>query len=375
MNPSVGTAGFAGLRAECASLADTPQRTLSPARPVWIFGAGQFGRDLCKVLLTQNFKVRGFIETQPRVDQFMNLPVRSWQQLNDTDRQDQLIIGIYNRGMPLDALDTLAREAGFRDVMMPWDGYGQFEAQLGWRYWLSGRNPLLLQLDAIEASHDLLSDATSQACLRDIVRFRLGLHHGYGSFRHDEPQYFNALTLHGDGRKPIHYVDGGAYNGDTLLDLSAVRSIERAYLFEPDAENFAALQKNLRDKDIPMHCLPLALSDGYHMLSFNAGNGEAGTISVNGTVHIAAMALDDLLRGQSTDFIKLDVEGGEIAALNGAADLIQRSRPVLAISFYHRPQDLWEIPQLLRDLCPDYQFFLRQHYFNSFDSVLYAVPR
>jgi hypothetical protein len=86
------------------------------------------------------------------------------------------------------------------------------------------------------------------------------------------------------------------------------------------------------------------------------------------------MALDDLLRGQSTDFIKLDVEGGEIAALKGAADVILRCRPVLAISFYHRPQDLWEIPQLLRTLCPDYQFFLRQHYFNSFDSVLYAVP-
>lgn len=375
MSALAGTSDFSALRVECAVLASTPQRTLSQERPVWIFGAGQFGRDLCKVLLAQNFKVRGFIETQPRADQLMNLPVRSWQQLNDTDRQDQLVLGIYNRGMPLDALDTLARDAGFRDVMLPWDSYGQFAAQLGWRYWLSGRDPLLLQLDAIETSHDLLSDATSQSCLRDIVRFRLGLHHGYGSFRHDDPQYFNALTLCGDSSKPIHYVDGGAYNGDTLLELASLRSIERAYLFEPDAENFAALQKNLHNTDTAVHCLPLALSDGYQMLSFNAGNGEAGTISANGTVHIAAMALDDLLRGQSTDFIKLDVEGGEIAALNGAADLIQRCRPVLAISFYHRPQDLWEIPQVLRGLCPDYQFFLRQHYFNSFDSVLYAVPR
>ncbi len=167
----------------------------------------------------------------------------------------------------------------------------------------------------------------------------------------------------------------GAYNGDTLLELAAVHPVERAYLFEPDAENFAALQKNLGSRDIRVHCLPLALSDAYRILTFTAGAGEAGRISTNGTVHIAAMALDDLLCNQSTDFIKLDVEGGEIAALNGAAKLIRRCRPVLAISFYHRPQDLWEIPQLLRDLCPDYQFFLRQHYFNSFDSVFYAVPR
>jgi FkbM family methyltransferase len=375
MSPHAGTAEFSTLRAECAALAATPKRTLLPARPVWIFGAGQFGRDLCKVLLAQNFKVLGFIETQPRVEHLMHLPVRNWQQLNDADRQAQLVIGIYNRGMPLDALDTLAREAGFRDVMMPWDSYGQFETQLGWRYWLSSRDQLLQQLDGIEATHDLLSDAVSQACLRDIVRFRLGLHHSYGGFRHDEPQYFNALTLSTDLQKPIHYIDGGAYNGDTLLELAAVHPVERAYLFEPDAENFAAMQKNLRSQEIAMHCLPLALSDGYQMLSFNAGNGEAGTISSNGTVHIAAMALDDLLHNQSTDFIKLDVEGGEIAALNGAAQLIARCRPVLAISFYHRPHDLWEIPQLLRELCPDYQFFLRQHYFNSFDSVFYAVPR
>jgi FkbM family methyltransferase len=374
MNPPVSTNEFLALRADCAALAATPKRLLSLSRPVWIFGAGKFGRDLCEVLLAKNFMVLGFIETQPRMNQLMDLPVHSWQQLSNSDRQAQLVIGIYNRGMPLDALERIAREADFGDVMMPWDSYGQFEAELGWRYWLGGRDRLLQKLDELEATHALLSDVASQTCLRDIVRFRLGLNHCYGSFRHEEPQYFNTLTLNADVQKPIHYVDGGAYNGDTLMELAALRPIEQAYLFEPDAENFAALQKNLHKQEIPVHCLPLALSDSYQMLSFSAGNGEAGTISVNGTVHIAAMALDDLLHNQSTDFIKLDVEGGEIAALRGAAQLITRSRPVLAISFYHRAQDLWEIPQLLRTLCPDYHFFLRQHYFNSFDSVLYAVP-
>jgi FkbM family methyltransferase len=375
MRLATGAAEFSALRAECAALAATPEPTLSLSRPVWIFGAGQFARDLCKALLAKNFNVLGFIETQPRIEQLLNLPVLGWQQLSDTDRLAQLAIGIYNRGMPLDSLASLAHEAGFRDVMMPWDSYGQFDVQLGWRYWLGRRDQLIGHLDSIEATHSQLSDSTSQACLRDIVRFRLGLNHAYGGFRHEELQYFNQLTLAADTQKPIHFVDGGAYNGDTLLDLADLRPIERAYLFEPDAENFKALQQNLRNQAIAAHCLPVALSDGYQMLSFNAGVGEAGTISANGTVHIAAMALDDLLHNQATDFIKLDVEGGEIAALNGAARLISRSRPVLAISLYHRPQDLWEIPELLRKLCRDYRFYLRQHYFNSFDSVLYAVPQ
>ena len=375
MSLVIGAAEFSALRVECAGLAATPPRTLSLSRPVWIFGAGQFARDLCEVMLAKNFNVLGFIETQPRIEQLMNLPVRGWQQLSEADRSAQLVIGIYNRGMPLDGLAALPHEAGFPDLMMPWDSYGQFDVELGWRYWLGRRDQLIGHLDGSEATHAQLSDSTSQACLRDIVRFRLGLNHAYGGFRHEEPQYFNQLTLAADTQKPIHFVDGGAYNGDTLLELANLRPIERAYLFEPDAENFKALQQNLRNQAIAAHCLPVALSDGYQILSFNAGVGEAGTISANGTVHIAAMALDDLLHNQVTDFIKLDVEGGEIAALNGAARLISRSRPVLAISLYHRPQDLWEIPELLRELCHDYRFYLRQHYFNSFDSVLYAVPQ
>jgi len=146
------------------------------------------------------------------------------------------------------------------------------------------------------------------------------------------------------------------------------------HVLKPNAINLATLQKNLQNHNIFMHFLPLALNDGYQMLSFTAGNSEAGTISTNGTVHIAAMGPDDLLSNQSSDFIKIDVEGGKIAALNGATRLITRCRPVQAVSFYSRPQVLWEIPQLLRVMCHDYQLFLCQHYYNSFDSVLCAVP-
>ncbi|MFN7882639.1 MAG: FkbM family methyltransferase, partial [bacterium] len=64
----------------------------------------------------------------------------------------------------------------------------------------------------------------------------------------------------------------------------------------------------------------------------------------------------------------------EAQVLKGAARLIERSRPVLTLSLYHNPQDLWELPELLFRMCPDYQFHIRQHYFNSFDCVLYAVP-
>ena len=81
-----------------------------------------------------------------------------------------------------------------------------------------------------------------------------------------------------------------------------------------------------------------------------------------------------MVLGTQVDLIKLDVEGGEASALVGARDVINRCRPTLALSAYHKPDDLWELPRLINTITDGYSFFLRQHYFNSFDVVLYAVP-
>jgi FkbM family methyltransferase len=219
-----------------------------------------------------------------------------------------------------------------------------------------------------------LSDDTSKRCLLDIAAFRLGLNTSYGSFHHHENQYFNPLTLEALQGKPIHFVDGGAYNGDTYLELCSLADVQEAYLFEPDASNFAQLVANTRYNERRAQCLPLGLSDHYGILSFSAGNGEGASITANGTSHIAVAALDTVLAGHTVDFIKLDVEGAELQALQGAKQLIQRSRPVLALSLYHCPQDLWELPLMLAAICENYHFYIRQHFFNSFESVLYAVP-
>lgn len=366
--------GFTEFRVECSSSQLHAGRRLTPLRSVWIFGAGKFGRDVCDILTSKGFYVAGFIESKPRTDKVLGFSVVTWDQLNAEQRQAQLVIGIFNRSMPLDELASSAKLAKFEDIFMPWDIYSQFGTALGWRYWLSAPDLILNNLDALERTYQSLSDVESRQCLLDICRFRLGFKPSYGSFRHDVKQYFNELTLPEPVQKPLRYVDGGAYNGDTFVDLTADYKVESAYLFEPDRENFLALCKAVKSIRTPALCLPIALAERYQILSFNAGNGEAGTIDINGNVHIAAMALDDLLSGQDVNFLKLDVEGAEVAALTGAAEVIKRCRPILAISLYHRAQDLWAIPQSLEILCINYRFYLRQHFFNSFDSVLYAIP-
>jgi FkbM family methyltransferase len=357
----------------CKQRKNAPQHTLDKNKPIWIFGAGNFGRDLAKILIDEKYNLLGFIETQPRLNQILGLPVLNWEQLSAENKKAQLAIGIFNRGMPLDRLHKLAEDSGFANIFMPWDIYEKYGESLGWRFWLSKPEVIFNSLPAIKQTYDLLADDVSKKCLLDILSFRLGLNTNYASFSHSENQYFNQLTLPLLKDKEVLYVDCGAYNGDTLSEISKEVDISEAWLFEPDAKNFSDLVKNVKEMKINATSIPCGVSDKYDILTFNGG-GEGGAISESGSQRIVTVALDQILPVNKIDFLKLDIEGAEAPALRGGKELIKRSRPVIALSLYHLPKDPWELPALLQELCQDYSYFIRQHYFNSFDSVLYAVP-
>lgn len=353
-----------------------PNKKLLAGTDVWIFGAGQFGQDLSIAFKSEGHCVAGFVESKPACKQVQGLSVLNWLEWSPEHSSAPLCIGIFNRNMPLDELEIVAKKNGAHDLYFPWDLYPSFEIQMGWRFWLSKPELIMSHLDDLAKVMSLLSDDFSKKCLVDIATFRLGLNTSYASFHHTENQYFNHLTLKSLKNNPVCYIDGGAYTGDTFLELCKLVDVQKSYLFEPDADNFEKLVLNTLKSYQSVHCLPIGLSDRYEILSFSAGLGEGASIQETGTAHIAVAALDTLITGQEkVDFIKLDVEGAEKKALDGAKQLIVRSRPVLAISLYHQPQDLWELPLFLSTICENYKFYIRQHCANSFDSVLYAVPK
>ena len=75
------------------------------------------------------------------------------------------------------------------------------------------------------------------------------------------------------------------------------------------------------------------------------------------------------------DFIKMDIEGAEMNALDGAAKIIREFKPQLAISAYHKNEDLWEIPIKLKTLNPSYELYYGHHSPIRWESVFYAVQR
>ena len=75
------------------------------------------------------------------------------------------------------------------------------------------------------------------------------------------------------------------------------------------------------------------------------------------------------------DFIKMDIEGGEVEALHGAEATLKKFGPTLAICVYHRPHDLPDIAAIMRQARPDYSLYLSHKSPNWNETVLFArVP-
>ena len=77
----------------------------------------------------------------------------------------------------------------------------------------------------------------------------------------------------------------------------------------------------------------------------------------------------------------MDIEGAELEALLGGSSVISNELPHLAISIYHKPEDLFTIPLYVNELSNNYEFRLLQHYTDPSmgtpftDLVLYCLPK
>jgi FkbM family methyltransferase len=92
---------------------------------------------------------------------------------------------------------------------------------------------------------------------------------------------------------------------------------------------------------------------------------------------VQAISIDDFVleqRLKKVDFIKMDIEGSEQAALLGAINTLQKYKPQLAIAIYHnRLEDFVHVPLMLRDLNLGYKFYLGHSTIYQEETVLFAT--
>jgi FkbM family methyltransferase len=153
-------------------------------------------------------------------------------------------------------------------------------------------------------------------------------------------------------RDDFTMLDVGAHHGAfTILVAHELRAHGwrgRIHSFEPDPGNFSLLRHNVEHNRLAdrvmLHPVAVADASGDEILIGDARENSGNTLAGTGAFalddsaaervshRVPVIALDDML-GElpRVDFIKIDIQGGEPRALAGAARIVARDRPVIAV--------------------------------------------
>jgi FkbM family methyltransferase len=343
---------------------------------VILFGSGYLGRHMRRDLDALPFTPRAFVDNNPGI---WGTDIEGLEVLSPNDAVARFghsalwVITIYTNSRVIEQC---------RALEVPWVTC----AEMSWvvpephppslAYGVPER--LAESARQIDAAASIWADRESETEYRSQVRWRFLL--DYAAL--GPPRPMTELYFPDDLVEPLDdevFVDCGAFTGDTIEDFVTRRAgrFERIVAIEPDPVNRSALRARIgswgSDHAGAVRVEPFAVGAERGTLRFEA-TGTAGSTVGTGRDIVDVAPLDELLEGCPPTYIKMDVEGAERDALLGAATTIEANAPVLAICLYHKPEDLWDLPLLIRSLRPDYRLYVRRHSDERWETVCYAVP-
>jgi FkbM family methyltransferase len=171
------------------------------------------------------------------------------------------------------------------------------------------------------------------------------------------------------------YVDGGTFDGDSIrwfIERTGGQ-FEQVIGFEPDPKTYARLCANFKN-EARVVAINKGLWSRDDVLRFVDDASRGAILGEHGTIEVPVTSLDEVMSGKRVSYVKMNIEGAEIEALRGACRTITDWKPKMAISVYHRPDDLWAIAHEIDVIRSDYRLFLRQQDIGVIETVLYALP-
>jgi FkbM family methyltransferase len=257
------------------------------------------------------------------------------------------------------------------------------QAQLGmvsvYEYATVYRSKTIDRLDEFISLADRFDDDLSRATLFANLLFRITYDRSYmlKTWINPMEEYFSPFaspTTFQLGTRE-HFCDCGAFQGPIVSKFlkSTGYQYESITAFEPDRVNFQILENFSPFKLQSFRLVNKAISSRKQNLRFIETGTISSYIGSEGNSVVQTVKLDDEL--DKLTFLKMDIEGFEVKALQGASNLISKQRPRIAACVYHYAQDLLDVVAQLDKTADDYHLRLRQHdgsYYYAL--VLYASP-
>lgn len=342
------------------------------AKGVYIFGVGKLGQRVFEFLRSINIKVHAFVD-------------------NNIDKQTSKFNELFV--LPSAALDCnviiyIASATYFNAIykQLLASGFSKLfsHSQAGILFYKEIDFPVemyqeKLTEDLVDNKENylnvfkLLEDDESKRVYDSLISFRLTLNQTYidNVFTHISKEYFDSDVIQLDDNEV--YFDIGGYDGDSADNF--IKSVNQKYksvhIFEPDSELIKKAKQKLKNYSNIVYN-QLGIYDKTTTLYFNLTGGLDGIVSESGSVKIETTTIDNYKKDPPT-YIKFDVEGVEIEAINGATTTIKKIQPKLAIAAYHYPKHIWEIPLLVKTINPNYKIKLRHYTDSVFDSIFYFI--
>lgn len=350
----------------------TPAEVLQSETSIVLYGAGRFAEAVIDAWQGMGVSPCYCIDSDPRKwGTFLrNIPVLGPQVLLEYGNSPPLVV---IAAMTTHDIEKTLEERGVSFLFAERDG------SVGY---LSGHWLLCHRIE-FERIYSALADEASRRVMLEMAKARLFQRYHFpmrGNFFSAEvatlPQYFpEDIVSFADDEV---FIDCGAFDGDTLVAFSALMCRLGGYrwqavAFEADPGNAGRVARTLEDYEISQVKL------------VNAAVGEKNGQAMAARYHncqgassacdeVPVQALDQSLNSIAPTFIKMDIEGSELAALRGARQTISTHYPKLAVCVYHSTSDLLEIPLYILENFPDYKLYMRHHSPGMlWETVCYAV--
>lgn len=347
---------------------------------IYLYGAGNLGKKLYIALKNKNIAVSGFIDK--RAEQLKNIDGKNIYTAEDflnlqTENAVVILAGLFSPAVETEIRHDLA--AANADILALHQLDMHFLANSDfYKSTFIGdfdRQDTFINEDLILKAYDEWSTAEEKSFFLKYVKAYLN--DDFSGL--PQPLAANQQYTAHDILEPINldcFIDCGAYTGDTLTNFCRQGMKVKNYIaFEPQMNLGESINNAAKECGVEKAIIfPCGVANSMEQLRFSssASGGSASRAAAEGDEVIQCVALDTVLLGIAPTFIKMDIEGMEIAALTGAKNLIKKYHPQLAICVYHDMPHIWQIPQLIKSIDPSYRLYLRNYQIMGLETVVYA---
>ena len=175
-------------------------------------------------------------------------------------------------------------------------------------------------------------------------------------------------------------INCGAYNGDTILSLwKKFGAYDSLLCFDPNTPKFIELCASVMKKSSFVKngcfCIPGATSNKTGIVEFDDSMDMNSSIAIGGGRKVNCFKIDDFKNSFNATAIIMDIEGAELKTLEGSISTIRKHNPYLAISCYHYPWHIYDLPWFIIKNFPNYKIYLRNYSSITDSTILYGVPK